>query len=149
MAVLLPDLASLTPFAPFITALVCNLHHGSRIACGAPTALRWWLISNFTEERETVGHKAPHPAAPSECISFPAAGRSLCPSQCIHQKPRGTPPFPLHPPRVITLVPSPSKSHLLAFPSAWPLPHPGSCRDLKGPITGLLSGRSRHSLGSC
>lgn len=60
MAVPLPGLAGLAPFASFTTGLVSNLHHGSQMAYPTPATLPLQLTSNFTEKRETVGHKAPH-----------------------------------------------------------------------------------------
>ena len=78
----------------------------------------------------------------SECIFFPASGGRLSPSQCIHQKSRGCPYFPLYPPLAITLSPSLHDNTsltcclFLILPSAWILLHHCFCQTLQGPTTG-------------
>lgn len=79
------------------------------------------------------------PPACSECIFFPASRGRLSPSQCIHQKSRGRPYCPLHPPLAITLSPSLHDNTsltcylFLILPSTWILLHCCFCQTLQGP----------------
>lgn len=81
----------------------------------------------------------------SEHTSFPAAGGSLSPFQCIHQNREAAPLF-LYAQLAIALSPSlHDKSYLLSVlnsPFTWPLPHYCSRQAFQGPITGFVSSHS-------
>lgn len=135
LAVLLPSLAGLTPFAP----LVSSLYHRSPTAYPAPTA----RPSNFTKERGAIGHKTPHlPAFSLRMHVLSCCWRKSFSISVRSSEYRGLPPP--HPPVAITLLP-PSKAHLLSV-SNYPF-NPASAPPLLLPSKDPSLGSSQATAG--